>query len=224
VAASPLHVGPAAPWHAGEVNALQGNLGPGILSHLLQYLAMQHAVGRLSVSVNGHLPGHVFLMGTRVTHVELNGLTGIAALDEMMGWEQGRFAFQVGVTAPVATLDQPVQEVLLSLAIERDTRGEAVRVTGFGQDRDLGATPLIDPGVLPGLLWAAVSAAGPIGEIFVEEACEAIGHHPRLIPEDQLGALVEEIARRFHSGTGREDFLTRTEAVLAHHGYGRVEE
>ncbi len=222
--ASPVRASPSAPWHASEVNALQGNLGPGILSHLLQYLAMQHAVGRLSLTVNGHLPGHVFLMGTRVIHVELNGLKGIAALDEMMSWEQGRFAFRVGVTSPVVTLDQPVQEVLLSLAIERDTRGEAVKVTGFGQDRDLGATPLADPGVLPGLLWAAVSAGGPIGEIFVVEACEAIGHHPRLIPEDQLGALVEEIARRFHSGTGREDFLTRAEAVLAHHGYGRVEE
>ena len=211
-------------WHAGEVNALQGNLGPGILSHLLQYLAMQHAVGRLSVSSNGHLPGHVFLMGTRVTHIEVAGLQGIAALDEMMGWEHGRFAFQVGLTAPNATVDQPVQEVLLSLAIERDTRGEAVKVTGFGQNGAMDATELIDPGVVPGLVWAAVSVGGPIGEIFVDEACDAIGHHPRLIPEDQLGALVQEIARRFRSGMVREDFLTRAEAVLAHHGYGRVEE
>lgn len=211
-------------WHAGAVNALQGNLGPGILSHLLQYLAMQHAVGRLSVSSNGHLPGHVFLMGTRVTHMEVAGLQGIAALDEMMSWEHGRFAFQVGVTAPVVSVDQPVQEVLLSLAIQRDTRGESVKVTGFGQNGALDATSLIDPGVVPGLVWAAVSAGGPIGEIFVQEACDAIGHHPRLIPEEQLGPLVQEVARRFRSGTGREDFLTRAEAVLAHHGYGRVEE
>jgi len=211
-------------WHAGEVNALQGNLGPGILSHLLQYLAMQHAVGRLSVSSNGHLPGHVFLMGTRITHIEVAGLQGIAALDEMMGWENGRFAFQVGLTAPLATVDQPVQEVLLSLAIERDTRGESVKSTGFGQNGALDATELIDPGVVPGLAWAAVSVGGPIGEIFVEEACDAIGHHPRLIPEDQVGALVQEIARRFRSRMVREDFLTRAEAVLAHHGYGRVEE
>lgn len=211
-------------WHAGAVNALQGNLGPGILSHLLQYLAMQHAVGRLSVSSNGHLPGHVFLMGTRVTHVEVAGLQGTAALDEMLGWEQGRFAFQVGVTAPLTTVDQPVQELLLSLAIQRDTRGESVKATGFGQNGALDATALVDPGVLPGLAWAAVSAGGPIGEIFVEEACDAIGHHPRLVPEEQLGALVQEIARRFRSGMGREDFLTRAEAVLAHHGYGRVEE
>jgi hypothetical protein len=52
-----MRAGPAAPWHAGEVNALQGNLGPGILSHLLQYLAMQQAVGRLSVSNNGGVLG-----------------------------------------------------------------------------------------------------------------------------------------------------------------------
>lgn len=206
------------------MNALQGNLGPGILAHLLQYLAMQQAVGRLSVSSNGHHPGHVYLMGTRLTHAEFEGLKGIEALERMMSWEQGRFAFQVGVAPMVTTLDQPVQEVLLSLAIKRDARGASVESAGFGQARDLGATPLVDPGVLPGLVWAAVCAGGPIGEIFVQEACDAIGHHPRLLPEDQLGAVVQEIARLFRPGLGREDFLTRAEAVLAHHGYGRVEE
>ena len=202
------------------MNALQGNLGPGVLAHLLQYLALQGAVGRLSVWSNGGPPGQVYLDRGRVSHVELDGLPTRVALDQMLAWEDGRFAFQVGVVAPVHSVDLPLQALLLSLSIERDGQGMA---DAAGRNGAYQATPLVDPGVVPGLVWAAVVVAGPIGEIFVDEAFEAIGHHPRLLPEEQLGTLLLEVAGRFKSARGREDFLTRAEAVLAHHGYGRVE-
>ncbi len=202
------------------MNALQGNLGPGVLAHLLQYLALQGAVGRLSVWSNGGPPGQVYLDRGRVSHIELDGLPARVALDQMLAWEDGRFAFQVGVVAPVHSVDLPLQALLLSLSIERDGQGMA---DAAGRNGAYQATPLVDPGVVPGLVWAAVVVAGPIGEIFVDEAFEAIGHHPRLLPEEQLGTLLLEVAGRFKSARGREDFLTRAEAVLAHHGYGRVE-
>ena len=88
----------------------------------------------------------------------------------------------------------------------------------------LAATPLVDPTLVPGLVWAAVAVVGPIGEIFVQEAFDTIGHTPRLLPECALGALVLEVAGRFRSSEGRAQFVARAEAVLAHHGYGRVEE
>lgn len=88
----------------------------------------------------------------------------------------------------------------------------------------LQATPLVDPTLIPGLVWAAVAVVGPIGEIFVQEAFESIGHSPRLLPESALGPLVLEVAGRFRSDEGRAQFVARAEAVLAHHGYGRVEE
>lgn len=202
------------------MNALQGNLGPGVLAQLLQYLALQGAVGRLSVWSNGGPPGQVYLDRGRVSHIELDGLPARVALDQMLAWEDGRFAFQVGVVAPVHSVDLPLQALLLSLSIERDGQGMA---DAAGRNGAYQATPLVDPGVVPGLVWAAVVVAGPIGEIFVDEAFEAIGHHPRLLPEEQLGTLLLEVAGRFKSARGREDFLTRAEAVLAHHGYGRVE-
>lgn len=202
------------------MNALQGNLGPGVLAHLLQYLALQGGVGRLSVWSNGGPPGQVYLARGRVSHIELDGLPARVALDRMLAWEDGRFAFQVGVVAPVSTVDLPLQALLLSLSIERDGQGMA---DAAGRNGAYHATPLVDPGVMPGLVWAAVVVAGPIGEIFVDEAFDAIGHHPRLLPEEQLGTLLLEVAGRFKSAQGREDFLTRAEAVLAHHGYGRVE-
>lgn len=203
------------------MNALQGNLGPGVLAHLLQYLALQGAIGRLNVWSNGGSPGQVYLARGRVLHIELEGLPARVALGRMLTWEDGRFAFQVGVVAPVTSVDMQVQALLLSLAIEREGRGAVTEVSG--PNGAYQATQLVDPRVVPGLVWAAVVVAGPIGEIFVDEAFESIGHHPRLLPEEQLGSLLLEVAGRFKSAQGREDFLTRAEAVLAHHGYGRVE-
>lgn len=207
------------------MNALEGNLGPGVLAHLLQYLALERASGALRVRGSGRAPATVYLARGRVVHAEHDGLSGAAALDRMLGWAQGSFGFRVGAVAPVVTIDLPVEALLLSLAVERDGRLDPnAALAAQGTNGALEATPLVDPGVAPGLVWAAVEVAGPIGEIFVEEAFEAIGHHPRLFPEDQLGVLLQEVVRRFRSARGREDFLTRAEAVLAHHGYGRVEE
>jgi hypothetical protein len=204
------------------VNALQGRLGPGVLAHLLQYLAQHAAAGRLIVHAEPAGVGHVYLGRGRLTHVDVDGVVGLPGLARLLTWDRGRFAFEVGVVSPAASVDLPVDRALLSLSIEHDAQG-ANGLPVLGSNGAYAATPLVDPGVVPGLTWAAVAVAGPIGEIFVAEAFEAIGHHPRLLPEDQLGVLVQEIAAHFKSEQGREDFLTRAEAVLAHHGYGRVE-
>jgi hypothetical protein len=204
------------------VNALQGRLGPGVLAHLLQYLAQHAAAGRLTVHADAAGVGHVYLGRGRVTHVDVDGVTGLPALARLLAWDRGRFAFEVGVVAPAASIDLPVDQALLSISIQHDAEAADGGMVA-GRNGAFAATPLVDPGVVPGLTWAAVVVAGPIGEIFLAEAFEAIGHNPRLLPEDQLGLLVQEVAGHFRSDRAREDFLTRAEAVLAHHGYGRVE-
>lgn len=201
------------------VNALQGRLGPGVLAHLLQYLAQNAAAGRLAVVGDGVGAGAVYLARGRVAHVELGGIVGVPALAHMLAWEHGRFAFQVGVVPPTTTVDLPTDRLLLSLSVDQDANGVAASRNGA-----FAPTRLVDPAVVPGLMWAAVAVAGPIGEIFLDDAFDAIGHSPRLLPEDQLGALLQAIAGQFRSAQGRQDFLTRAEAVLAHHGYGRVDE
>ncbi len=208
------------------VNALQGRLGPGVLAHILQYLSMNGAAGRLTVVGDGIGSGSVYLGRGRVTHAEVGTLMGVPALGHLLGWSRGRFAFQVGVEPTSTTIDLPTDRLLLSLSVAHD---DAVGTLGAGSGSGAGvngefkATPLADPGLVPGLVWAAVVVAGPIGEIFVEEAFEAIGHSPRLLPVDELGTLVQAVAGQFKSAQGRQDFLARAEAVLAHHGYGRVE-
>lgn len=204
------------------VNALQGRLGPGVLAHLLQYLTQHGAAGRLSLVSEGVGVGAVYLAGGRVIHAELGQLVGVPALSHMLAWVYGRFAFQVGQGAPRATIDLSTERLLLSLSIESDARSRGA-AGAAADDGGLTATTLADPGVVPGLMWAAVVVAGPIGEIFVDDAFDAIGHAARLLPEAELGRLVQAIAGQFRSASDRDDFLRRAEAVMVHHGYGRVE-
>ena len=223
------------------MNALQGRLGDGVLANLVQYLALNQATGCLQVvgedDVSERGSGYVYLQNGRVEHVALAGVEGVAALSRLLGWRAGRFAFRVGVSAPQRTLDLSVDALLLHASYGQDV--EAVRasarpggngdlLTGTGSAAGTNGvfepTPLADPAIASGLVWAAVAVAGPIGEIFVDEAFNTIGHSPRLLPEAALGPLLQALAGHFKSNDGRAQFLARAEAVLAHHGYGRVED
>jgi len=210
------------------VNALQGRLGEGVLVNLVQYLALNQASGCLHVVGDGRGSGHVYLRRGRVEHVEVGAVAGLPALTELLGWRQGRFAFRLGVNAPRRTLELPVDALLLHASYGSDVNGgDAAGPAGpggHGMNGVLEPTALADPSIASGLVWAAVAVAGPIGEIFVDEAFQAIGHSPRLLPESALGPLLQAVAGHFKSNEGRQQFLARAEAVLAHHGYGRVED
>ncbi len=234
------------------MNALQGRLGEGVLANLVQYLSLNQASGCLQLVSDGLGRGRVYLQRGAVEHVEVGSEVGLPALTALLGWQEGRFFFRVDLSPPRRTLDLPVDALLLRASYGSDLNGAragavdgAAGRSGVGRgnaDRgnaDLGdrtagpaqgsngvldATPLADPGIASGLAWAAVAVAGPIGEIFVDEAFETIGHSPRLLPEHALGQLLLAVARRFKSIEGRQQFLARAEAVLAHHGYGRVED
>lgn len=204
------------------VNALQGRLAEGVLAHLVQYLSLNQASGCLTLVSPGHGTGDVYLVRGRVEHVAVGSLQGVTAFASLLSWSTGRFSFRVGVAPPSRSVDLSTDSLLLEASYQVDVA--AVRPGSNGVHHAPEATVLVDPTVVPGLLWAAVAVAGPIGEIFVEEAFDAIGHSPRLLPERELGALVQAIAGHFKTAQGQQDFVTRAEAVLAHHGYGRVEE
>jgi hypothetical protein len=217
------------------LNALQGRLGDGVLANLVQYLALHQATGCLQVVGDADVAergsGYVYLQHGRVEHVALADVEGVAALSRLLGWRSGRFAFRVGVAPPQRTLDLSVDALLLHASygqdvelLRRGARPAANGRAGAGTNGVFEPTPLADPAIASGLVWAAVAVAGPIGEIFVDEAFHTIGHSPRLLPETALGALLQALAGHFKSNDGRAQFLARAEAVLAHHGYGRVED
>ncbi len=208
------------------MNELQGRLGEGVLANLVQYLSLNQASGCLHVVGAGRGSGHVYLRSGLVEHVEVGVVAGLPALTELLGWRQGHFAFRMGVDAPRRTLDLPVDALLLHASYGSDVNGDTARGAheGYGSNGVLEPTALADPTIASGLVWAAVAVAGPIGEIFVDEAFQAIGHSPRLLPESALGPLLQAVAGQFKSNQGRQQFLARAEAVLAHYGYGRVED
>jgi hypothetical protein len=204
------------------VNALQGRLAEGVLTNLLQYLSLNQASGCLTMATPGLGIGEIYLVRGRVQHAVFGSLVGVGALAQLVSWTQGRFSFRVGVVPPLFTIDQPTDQLLLNAAYHADVE---VRKPGANGRHDVpDPTPLVDPQVIPGLIWAAIASAGPIGEIFVDEAFDALGHNPRLLPEAELGALVQAIAGHYKSAPAQRDFIARAEAVLEHHGYGRVEE
>ena len=205
------------------MDALQGRLGDGVLANLIQYLSLNRASGCLQVADDEAGRGRVFLMLGRVEHVEVGDLEGVTALAVLLGWHEGRFSFRVGVEARRRTIDVPVDALLLQASVGRDVDSALVSAV-HGANGVEGATRLVDPMVASGLVWAAMAVAGPIGEIFVDEGFDSIGHNPRLLPEMALGSLVEAVAGRFNTHDRRQQFLARAEAVLAHHGYGRAEE
>jgi hypothetical protein len=205
-----------------HVNALQGRLAEGVLSNLVQYLALNQASGCLTVSAPDVGAGEVYLLRGRVHHVVAGPYEGVKALAHLLTWTQGRFGFRVGVVPPAFSVDLSTDQLLLQASFQLDL--DQLDPGRNGHHPTLEATKLVDPSVVPGLVWAAVATAGPIGEIFVDEAFDALGHSPRLMPELELGQLVQAIAGHFKSVQGQQDFLTRAEAVLAHHGYDRVEE
>lgn len=209
------------------MNELQGRLGEGVLANLVQYLSLNQASGCLHVVGEGRGSGHVYLRCGLVEHVEVGALAGLPALTQLLGWRQGHFAFRVGMDAPRRTLALPVDALLLHASFGSDVNGDAGArgaPAGYGSNGVLEPTALTDPAIASGLVWAAVAVAGPIGEIFVDEAFQAIGHSPRLLPESALGPLLQAVAGHFKSNEGRQQFLVRAEAVLGHHGYGRVED
>lgn len=204
------------------MDALQGRLGDGVLANLIQYLSLNQASGCLQVADDDAGRGRVYLMRGRVEHVEVGDTVGVPALTLLLAWSEGRFWFRVGVEARRRTIELPVSALLLQASCGHDVAGSGVAAV-HGTNGVQGATPLVDPVLALGLVWAAVAVAGPIGEIFVEEGFESIGHSPRLLPERAVGSLVQAVAEQFMSYDGRQQFLARADAVLAQHGYGRVE-
>jgi hypothetical protein len=204
------------------MNALQGRLGDGVLVNLVQYLSLNQANGCLTISAPGIGTGELYLVRGRVQHAVAGDSTGAPAVSTLLALQQGRFTFRVGTVPPIFSIDMPTDQLLLQASIQVDT--DALRPGTNGRPALPSATALVEPAVVPGLVWAAIASAGPIGEIFVDEAFDALGHNPRLMPEAELGQLVQAIAAHFTSPAVQQDFLSRAEAVLTHHGYGRVEE
>ncbi|HEX7039009.1 MAG TPA: DUF4388 domain-containing protein [Trueperaceae bacterium] len=102
------------------MTSLSGRLGPGALADLLQYMALSRASGCLLLRHPQQRQAYVYLESGRVVFVDARPLHDVAALSELLGWQDGRFAFRAGVPSPRRTLDMPMEALLLEAARRAD--------------------------------------------------------------------------------------------------------
>jgi hypothetical protein len=102
------------------VTSLSGRLAPGALADLLQYLALSRASGCLLLRHPQRRHAYVYLENGRVAFVDARPLYDVAALSELLGWQDGRFAFRAGIPAPRRTIDMATDALLLEATRRAD--------------------------------------------------------------------------------------------------------
>lgn len=105
------------------MTALQGRIESGTVANVLQYLALSRADGCLALLHPEPLQGHVYFEAGRVVFIEAKPFNDVAALAALLAWDDGRFTFRPGVSAPRRTLDQDVELLLVQASRYIDSSG-----------------------------------------------------------------------------------------------------
>ena len=123
----------------GLVQDLRGTIQEGVLTSLLQYLALNQAGGCLTMQGGDTLYGTVYLDRGRLVHAATARSKGVAAIAEMIAWREGQFRFRGGEQSPEVSIQQPLEHVLLEASHQVD---EAQR-SGVGPAVALNAQSLL---------------------------------------------------------------------------------
>ena len=113
-------------------SSLQGQLEEGILSNLLQYLALNRVSGCLQLRNARNRIGEIFFHKGNIVHVEVGKHQGIPALAILMTWRTGGFNFRVQVAAP----QHSIQLALNNLLLEASRYAETLEINSAA---DMGA-------------------------------------------------------------------------------------
>lgn len=98
------------------MTVLHGQVEPGTVANVMQYLALSRATGRFTVVDQGSLHGDVYFEEGLVVAVEARPFRDLAALAVMLSWEGGSFTFRRGVPAPRRSMRQEVELLLLQVS------------------------------------------------------------------------------------------------------------
>ncbi len=107
------------------MTSLSGRLSEGALADILQYLSMARASGCLLLRHPQRRHAYVYLEGGRVVFVDARPLYDVAALSELLGWKDGRFAFRAGLTGPRRTLDIATEALLIEATRYADEKAQS---------------------------------------------------------------------------------------------------
>lgn len=100
-------------------NAIQGQLGEGVLANLLQYLSFNQASGCLSLRQGDH-QGDIYFESGNVVHIVSDSAVGVGALAQLLNWTTGQFRFQSKIESPRKTIKISVDRLLLQASYQSD--------------------------------------------------------------------------------------------------------
>lgn len=98
------------------MSTLHGQVEPGTVGNLMQYLALSRADGRLTVIHRGTQQGNIYFEGGLVVCIEAKPFRDLAALSAMLAWHSGSFVFKRDAPPPRRTMEQQVDLLLLQVS------------------------------------------------------------------------------------------------------------
>ena len=108
------------------LNALQekrgGFIGQVVDLQLVDIIQMG-CLGRFTMSLSisqGNEEGLIYFKNGEIVHAELSDLEGKEALNTMLGWNEGSFNSQMGISPPKETITEPWEHLLLEGMRRRD--------------------------------------------------------------------------------------------------------
>lgn len=112
--------------HQGRLGGISGSIMELGLANLLQMLGSSAPQGTLVVEHDGE-QGWIAFAQNQLLGAELGALTDRDAIEEMLGWQEGRFEFDARVEPSLleANARQPLAAVVLEAVCARDERAQA---------------------------------------------------------------------------------------------------
>lgn len=98
------------------MTTLRGEIEPGTVGNLMQYLALSRADGRLTVLHRGSQQGNIYFDEGLVVAIEAIPFRDLAALAAMLAWDEGTFVFRRDLPPPRRTMRQQVDLLLLQVS------------------------------------------------------------------------------------------------------------
>lgn len=122
------------------MSTLHGQIEPGTVGNILQYLALSRADGRLTVMNRGAQQGNIYFEDGLVVAIEAKPFRDLAALSAMLAWNDGSFVFRRDVPPPRRTMQQQVDLLLLQVSRRPASQADEPAHLRLGKDAVLAAS------------------------------------------------------------------------------------
>ncbi|MEM7051113.1 MAG: response regulator [Acidobacteriota bacterium] len=105
-----------------------GEVSLPLFSDLIQIVALSRETGAISV-LHGETSGTVWFEGGQLVHCVLGELSGAEAFREILSWQRGEFRMRLGEQAPVRTIEEPIDRLVLDSLTSLDEQSAGLKAS-----------------------------------------------------------------------------------------------